>query len=51
MKQSDLFSSIPIGEISTHRFKTEVHDSESQASEIAALANTTGGTICKRGLP
>ncbi|MGF1614695.1 MAG: RNA-binding domain-containing protein [Gammaproteobacteria bacterium] len=45
MKRSDLFSQIALGEDSTRQFKVDVKNAESLASEMAAFANTNGGTI------
>jgi predicted HTH transcriptional regulator len=40
-----LLSQIALGEDSTRQFKADVRNAESLASEIAAFANTDGGTI------
>jgi ATP-dependent DNA helicase RecG len=45
MKQNDILSRISLGEDSTRQFKTDVHNAESLAAEMAAFANTNGGTI------
>ena len=45
MKQPDLLSQIALGEDSTRQFKADVHNVESLAAEMAAFANTNGGTI------
>jgi len=45
MKRSDLLSSIPLGEDSRRQFKANVRNGESLASEMAAFANSNGGTI------
>jgi len=40
-----LLSQISLGEDSTHQFKVDVRNGESLASEMAAFANSNGGTI------
>ncbi|MBU1398949.1 MAG: ATP-binding protein, partial [Proteobacteria bacterium] len=45
MKKEQLFSLISLGEDSTCQFKTDVKNSDSLASEMAAFANSEGGTI------
>lgn len=45
MKQSDLALQIAAGEDSTHQFKVDVRSGESIAAEMAAFANSKGGTI------
>ncbi len=45
MKRSDLLSQIALGEDSTRQFKADVKNADSLASEMAAFANTNGGTI------
>ncbi|MGR9046352.1 MAG: AlbA family DNA-binding domain-containing protein [Gammaproteobacteria bacterium] len=45
MKRSDLLAQIALGEDSTHQFKADVKNADSLASEMAAFANTNGGTI------
>ena len=45
MKRSDLFSQIALGEDSTHQFKADMKNADSLASEMAAFANSNGGTI------
>lgn len=45
MNLQSLLSQIPLGEDSTRQFKADVKNAESLASEMAAFANTNGGTI------
>jgi ATP-dependent DNA helicase RecG len=45
MKIGDLLSSITLGEDSTRQFKANVKNSDALASEMAAFANSEGGTI------
>ena len=45
MTRSDLHSQIALGEDSTRQFKVDVRNAESLASEMAAFANSNGGTI------
>ena len=45
MKVGDLKKYIALGEDSTRQFKVDVHNTESLASEMAAFANSDGGTI------
>jgi len=45
LKQTDLFSQIALGEDSTRQFKVDVRNGISLASEMAAFANSNGGTI------
>lgn len=45
MKLEFVLSQIALGEDSTRQFKADVKNAESLASEIAAFANTNGGTI------
>lgn len=45
MKRSDLLAQITLGEDSTRQFKADVKNADSLASEMAAFANTNGGTI------
>jgi ATP-dependent DNA helicase RecG len=45
MKGEDLFSLISLGEDSTRQFKVDVKNADSLASEMAAFANSEGGTI------
>lgn len=45
MKHSDLLSQIALGEDSTRQFKADIKNTESLAAEMAAFANTNGGTI------
>ncbi|HOP08517.1 MAG TPA: putative DNA binding domain-containing protein [candidate division Zixibacteria bacterium] len=45
MNLKDVFSQIALGEDSTSQFKADVKNAESLASEMAAFANTNGGTI------
>ncbi|MCI5223622.1 MAG: ATP-dependent DNA helicase RecG [Candidatus Electrothrix sp. AR4] len=45
MHQPDLLSQIALGEDSTRQFKADIKNAESLAAEMAAFANTNGGTI------
>ncbi|RWX46265.1 ATP-dependent DNA helicase RecG [Candidatus Electrothrix aarhusensis] len=45
MHQPDLLSQIALGEDSTRQFKADIKNVESLAAEMAAFANTNGGTI------
>ncbi len=45
MHQSDILSQIALGEDSTRQFKADIKNVESLAAEMAAFANTNGGTI------
>ncbi len=45
MENSDLLSQIALGEDSTRQFKADIKNAESLAAEMAAFANTNGGTI------
>ena len=45
MKRSDLLAQITLGEDSTRQFKADVKNADSLASEMAAFANSNGGTI------
>ena len=45
MKGKDLHNQISLGEDSTRQFKSDVRNAESLASEMAAFANSEGGTI------
>ena len=45
MKSTDLLTQIALGEDSTRQFKSDVRNAESLASEMAAFANSEGGTI------
>jgi ATP-dependent DNA helicase RecG len=45
MKVSDLKKDISLGEDSTRQFKVDVRKAESLASEMAAFANSDGGSI------
>ncbi|MGG7056246.1 AlbA family DNA-binding domain-containing protein [Nitrosomonas sp. ANs5] len=45
MNRSDLLAQIALGEDSTRQFKADIKNADSLASEIAAFANTNGGTI------
>jgi ATP-dependent DNA helicase RecG len=45
MKLQSLLALIALGEDSTRQFKADVKNAESLASEMAAFANTNGGTI------
>lgn len=45
MKRFDLLAQIAMGEDSTRQFKADVRNADSLASELAAFANTNGGTI------
>jgi len=45
MKKKDLLAEVASGEDSTRQFKADVRNIDSLASEIAAFANSDGGTI------
>ena len=45
MNAKDLLSQIALGEDSSRQFKADVKNADSLASEMAAFANTNGGTI------
>jgi predicted HTH transcriptional regulator len=45
LKPDDLLNQVSCGEDSTRQFKADVRNAESLASEMAAFANTEGGTI------
>ena len=45
MKLKELHNQISLGEDSTRQFKSDVRNAESLASEMAAFANSEGGTI------
>ncbi|CAK8719549.1 ATP-dependent DNA helicase RecG [Candidatus Electrothrix aarhusensis] len=45
MHQPDLLSQIALGEDSTRQFKADIKNVESLAAEMAAFANSNGGTI------
>jgi Predicted transcriptional regulator containing an HTH domain and an uncharacterized domain shared with the mammalian protein Schlafen len=45
MKTADLLTEIALGEDSGRQFKADVRNAESLASEMAAFANSEGGTI------
>ncbi len=45
MKIKELQEQVALGEDSTRQFKADMHNADSLASEMAALANTEGGTI------
>ncbi|MBW2702523.1 MAG: putative DNA binding domain-containing protein [Deltaproteobacteria bacterium] len=45
MKKADLLSQIDLGEDSTRQFKVDVRNGESLGSEMAAFANSNGGTL------
>jgi ATP-dependent DNA helicase RecG len=45
MKRSNLLAQIAHGEDSTRQFKADVKNADSLASEMAAFANTNGGTL------
>ena len=45
MKLKSLLAQTALGEDSTRQFKADVQNAESLASEMAAFANTNGGTI------
>lgn len=45
MTQAKLRAAIALGEDSTRQFKADVHNVDSLASEMAAFANSEGGTI------
>lgn len=45
MGYTDFFSDISLGEDSTRQFKVDIKNADSLASEMAAFANSEGGTI------
>lgn len=45
MDREQLLREIAAGEDSSHQFKRDVHNAQSLAAEMAAFANTRGGTI------
>ena len=45
MKLDDLLNQVSCGEDSKHQFKVDVRNADSLASEMAAFANSEGGTI------
>ncbi len=45
MKRFDLLAQIALGEDSSRQFKVDVRNADSLAAEMAAFANTNGGTI------
>ncbi len=45
MKINDLKQQIALGEDSRHQFKADINNADSLAAEMAAFANTEGGTI------
>lgn len=45
MRIQELQSQVSLGEDSTRQFKADVRNAESLASEMAAFANSEGGTI------
>jgi len=45
MKRFDLLAQIALGEDSSRQFKADVRNADSLAAEMAAFANTNGGTI------
>ena len=45
MTRSDLLSQIALGEDSIRQFKVDMRNAASLASEMAAFANSNGGTI------
>ena len=45
MKTADLLADIALGEDSGRQFKADVRNAESLATEMAAFANSEGGTI------
>ena len=45
MDLQTLINQIDLGEDSTRQFKSDVRNSESLAAEMAAFANSNGGTI------
>lgn len=45
MKPTDLLTQIALGEDSTRQFKADMRNADSLASEMAAFANSEGGTI------
>jgi ATP-dependent DNA helicase RecG len=45
MKTAELERQIALGEDSLHQFKVDIRNAESLAAEMAAFANSDGGTI------
>ena len=45
MDVNDVISSISLGEDSTRQFKTDMHNVDALAAEMAAFANSDGGTL------
>ncbi|HKK02162.1 MAG TPA: ATP-binding protein, partial [Desulfuromonadales bacterium] len=45
LKLDDLLNQVSCGEDSTRQFKADVRNADSLASEMAAFANSEGGTI------
>lgn len=45
LTEYDLLAQIALGEDSSHQFKVDIHNADSLAAEMAAFANSEGGTI------
>lgn len=45
LTEYDLLAQVALGEDSSRQFKADIHNAESLAAEMAAFANTDGGTI------
>ena len=45
LTEHDLLGQVALGEDSSRQFKADIHNAESLAAEMAAFANTDGGTI------
>lgn len=45
LTEHDLFAQVSLGEDSSRQFKADIHNAESLAAEMAAFANSDGGTI------
>lgn len=45
LTEHDLLAQVALGEDSSRQFKADIHNAESLAAEMAAFANTDGGTI------
>ncbi|NLF25933.1 MAG: ATP-binding protein, partial [Deltaproteobacteria bacterium] len=45
LTEHDLLAQIALGEDSSRQFKANIHNAESLVAEMAAFANTDGGTI------
>ena len=45
LTEQDLLAQVALGEDSSRQFKADIHNAESLAAEMAAFANSDGGTI------